>query len=373
MKRVDFVFFDAGGGHRSAATALKDVIAQQHRPWQVRLLDLQDVLAPLDIFRKLTGIQMEDIYNNLLAKGWTLGTKYLVPPMHWLIRMYHPGQVRMLHEFWSKETPDMVVSVIPNFARALYQGLQRVNPGIPLVTILTDMADYPPDFWLVKGHDQYVICGTEKAVEQAREHGYPPEKIFLVSGMILRPGFYDKLDVDKAAERRKLGLDPDKPTGLVLFGGQGSKVMLQIAERVRDTGAQFIFICGKNEKLAERLRKISGPFHVVGFTHEVPLFMEISDFMIGKPGPGSISEAMIKHLPVIVECNAWTLPQEVFNTEWVKQKKVGVVLKSFGEVEGAVREMVTNLEDYRAHTFAIENRAIFEILDILQNILDQSR
>src|SRR4051812_38167081 len=100
MKRVDFVFFDAGGGHRSAATALKSVIEQQQRGWEVRLVDLQDVLAPLDIIRKLTGIQMEDVYNNLLAKGWTLGSKYMVPPMHWLIRTYHSGQVRMLRQFW---------------------------------------------------------------------------------------------------------------------------------------------------------------------------------------------------------------------------------------------------------------------------------
>ena len=72
MKKVDFVFFDAGGGHRSAATALKAVVEQQGRPWEVRLVNLQEVLDSLDIFRKVTGIRMEDVYNNLLAKGWTL-------------------------------------------------------------------------------------------------------------------------------------------------------------------------------------------------------------------------------------------------------------------------------------------------------------
>ncbi len=371
MKRVDFLFFDAGGGHRSAATALKSVIEQQQRGWQVRLVDLQDVLAPLDIFRKLTGIQMEDVYNNLLAKGWTLGSKFLVPPMHWLIRMYHPGQVRMLTEFWKKDTPDMVVSVIPNFNRALFQALHQVDPAIPLVTILTDMADYPPNFWMEK-QDQYIICGTKKALEQALQYEYKPEKTFLVSGMILRPSFYEQVDLDRCAERQRLGLAPDKPTGLVLFGGQGSGAMLRIAERVRDTGAQFIFICGKNEKLAARLRGLPGPFHVVGFTHEVPYYMQISDFMIGKPGPGSISEALSKHLPVIIECNAWTLPQEVYNTVWVREKQVGIVLPNFLGVERAVREMVAKLDEYRNHTFTIENRAVFEILDILQSILDRS-
>ena len=48
--------------------------------------------------------------------------------------------------------------------------------------------------------------------------------------------------------------------------------------------------------------------------------MRAADFMIGKPGPGSIAEAMLRHLPVLVECNSWTLPQERYNAEWVKKK-----------------------------------------------------
>ena len=204
MKKVDFVFFDAGGGHRSAATALKAVVEQQDRPWEVRLVNLQEVLESLDIFRKLTGIRMEDVYNNLLARGWTLGSEYLIPPMHCLIRLYHPAQRRLLTKFWKEDPPDLVVSVIPNFARALYQGLKAADPNIPLATILTDMADFPPHFWMERGQDQHLICGTARAVEQARELGYAAENIHSTSGMILRPKFYDPIQMDRGEERRKL-------------------------------------------------------------------------------------------------------------------------------------------------------------------------
>ena len=67
---IDFIYFDAGGGHRSAATALKAVIEQQRTPWRVRMVNLQEVLDSLDVFRKLTGIRLEDVYNKLLARGW---------------------------------------------------------------------------------------------------------------------------------------------------------------------------------------------------------------------------------------------------------------------------------------------------------------
>src|SRR5205823_8022461 len=72
--KVDFVFFDAGGGHRAAANALKSLIEHQNRPWQIRLVNLQEVLDSLDVFRKLTGTRLEDVYNQILNRGWTLGS-----------------------------------------------------------------------------------------------------------------------------------------------------------------------------------------------------------------------------------------------------------------------------------------------------------
>ncbi len=60
--------------------------------------------------------------------------------------------------------------------------------------------------------------------------------------------------------------------------------------------------------------------------------MQLADFFIGKPGPGSVSEALAMKLPVIVECNAWTLPQERYNAVWVVEKEVGLVLKNFRNI-----------------------------------------
>ena len=101
-KRLDFMFFEAGGGHRAAASALKSVIEQQQRPWQIRLVNLQEIFDPLDVFRKYTGIRMQDVYNLLLKKGWTLGSPQLTVLMHGLIRFYHRGQVKLLQKYWGQ-------------------------------------------------------------------------------------------------------------------------------------------------------------------------------------------------------------------------------------------------------------------------------
>jgi hypothetical protein len=369
VKKLDFIYFNAGGGHRAAANALKTVIQQQERPWEIRLVNLQDILKPLDVFRKYTGINMEDVYNLLLKKGWTLGSPQLTVAMHALIRLYHRGQVRMLKRFWSEGQRDLVVSLVPNFNRALRQSL----PDTPLVTILTDLADYPPHFW-IEQQQQYLICGTEKAVQQAKVLDHRAEGIFQTSGMILRPTFYEPVTVDRTEERKKLGLDPDLTTGLVLFGGEGSSVMLDIARRVT-APAQFIFICGKNQKLAERIRRLPTQFpkYVEGFTSEIPYYMHISDFFIGKPGPGSISEALAMQLPIIVERNAWTLPQERYNTEWIREKEIGVVLKSFRDIDAGLKELLepANYARFRANAAEIKNRAVFEIPEILDSLMQR--
>ncbi|MEO8100869.1 MAG: glycosyltransferase [Acidobacteriota bacterium] len=371
MKQFDFLYFDAGGGHRSAATALKTAVEQLRKPWDVRLLNLQEVLDSLDVFRKVTGIRLEDIYNLMLAKGWTLGSAQGLKFMHGVIRLNHRPMFRLLEQHWKQTRPDIVVSLIPNFNRVVFESLRAALPSIPYVTILTDFADYPPHFW-IETQPQCFICGTDKAVAQARALGHPPERIFKTSGMILRPNFYQPVTVDRATELRRLGLDPAKPVGLVLFGGQGSNVMKEIARRL--PGTQLVLICGRNTALATELRAMpaQAPRFVEGFTSEIPYYMHLADFFIGKPGPGSISEAVAMGLPVIVERNILTLPQERYNADWVIEKGVGEVVPNFRGIASAVEKLLADLPRYQAAAKSIENRAIFEIPEILEKILETS-
>src|SRR5580704_1155520 len=96
MLRIEFCFFDAGGGHRAAATALEMSIKRQQRSWDVRLTNLQELLDELDILKKYAGIRIEDYYNWMLRSGWTLGSIPLMKVLQFAIRSYHSATVRML-------------------------------------------------------------------------------------------------------------------------------------------------------------------------------------------------------------------------------------------------------------------------------------
>ena len=112
------------------------------------------------------------------------------------------------------------------------------------------------------------------------------------------------------------------------------------------------------------------PRFVEGFTSEIPYYMHLADFFLGKPGPGSVSEAMAMKLPVILERNAWTLPQERYNAQWVIERNTGVVLRNFRHVAEAVEQMLGNLAGFRESVEKIQNRAVFEIPEIFEKILN---
>ncbi len=373
MPTIDLLYFNAGGGHRAAALALQVVITEQQRPWTVRLVDLFDVLDPQSQFLRVTGMAPEAYYNKRLATGMTLGLTQELKLLQGMIRLGHTKLVGILRQHWLRTEPDLVVSLIPNFNRALCEALGSALPGVPYVTVLTDLADHPPHFWIEPGERQHVVCGTAHAVAQARAAGCDEALIHATSGMILRPDFYRPLAVDPRKEAIALGLDPDRRTGLVLFGGHGSTKMLSIARQLDDV--QLVLLCGHNESLAIKLRALAAgaPRVVVGFTPHVRRYMRVSDFFIGKPGPGSMSEALHEGLPIVTVRNAWTMPQERYNTDWIVEQGVGLVGTSMRRIRGEVLQMIDRLDTFKASVAKIENRAVYEVSDLLARILEDAR
>jgi hypothetical protein len=375
LRKLTIVFHHAGGGHRNAADALKATLSSHEHPWDVTLLDLQELLDPLDLIRRATGLRIQDTYNLILRKGWTRFTPQLLVILQGTIRLYHRPIVKALRAYWAEHPADLVLSVIPHFNREIADSLRRDGTKTPgarpaFVTLITDLADYPPHFWIER-ESEYIIVGSQRARQQALTLGHPADHIFRTSGMILKPRFYEKTTVDRVAERKRLGLESACPTGIVLFGGHGSKVMVDLTRKLNETGSgvQLILICGHNQKLAAELKKLQTrrPILVVGFTQNVEYYMALADFFIGKPGPGSISEALQFHLPVIVECNSKTLPQERYNAEWVTENGYGIVVPSFKRIAPAVQRLLESatFNEFRRKANEYSNRALFEVPTIL--------
>ena len=367
---------DAGGGHRAAARALVAAAEERKAPFELRVESFQQLLLPLDLLKRTTGLSLEAAYNAILRRRLSLLMVPLLRLMHGAIRVRHGVLVRTLVAWLEKQPrPEAVVSVFPNFNGVLRDAVAAALPGVPLVVVLTDFADFPPRFWIEPGISR-VVVGTPEAARQAAAIGIPAASVSQVSGMILHPRFYAAQEADRRERvRAELGARADDFTVTLLFGGKGSPEIAPLAERLidQDGKTRVIAVCGDNPALYASLAPLDarsgGRFKRFGFTDRVSELLAASDLLVTKPGPGSLSEAFHRRLPVVVSRDIHTIPQERFNTELVERRGVGLVVHGWREIPAAVARLARDPARLQAMRAALEalpdNRAVYEVIEII--------
>jgi 1,2-diacylglycerol 3-beta-galactosyltransferase len=109
-----------------------------------------------------------------------------------------------------------------------------------------------------------------------------------------------------------------------------------------DFEATLVVICGRNEELKRDLEAVDWrlPAHIYGFTREMPDFMRAADIMVTKAGPGSISEAFICGLPLLLYSR---LPgQEDGNVDYVVENGAGVWAPRVRDALAVLRQWVND-------------------------------
>ncbi len=369
-RKLQLFFFDAGGGHRSAAEALIESAKATYPNWDIELMNLQELLKKTDPVYQVTGYQAETLYNAAIKRGWTYGSRPFLRALQRGIRMNAAPMRKVLREYFAQSKPDLIVSVVPNFNKVMFDALRAVHADVPYVTIMTDIADSPPNFWMAN-QDQYMIVGSHKALLQAHMSGfYRPERIFETSGMILRPAFYKDVS-DAPLTHETIGLDPNKKTALIMFGGNGAVVSKEIALKLQAQGIQSIVLCGHNKALLADMQGIEG-CHAIGFTQKVADYMCLANFFVGKPGPGSMTEALHLGLPVIIENNSRTMIQERYNIIWAEENRLGVSIKNFAHIGRAATFLLNSgrLDQHISNANRLNNRAVYEIPNMLESIMN---
>jgi hypothetical protein len=367
---------DAGGGHRAAARALVAAAEEQGAPFRFRVENFQDLLLPLDLLRRTTGVSLETAYNLILKHRLSVLMVPLLRIMHGAIRLRRRALVRTLADWLRREPrPEAVVSVFPNFNGVTRDAVREALPGVPFLVVLTDFADFPKHFWIEPGLDR-VVVGSLEAAAQARALGVEAARVSLVSGMILHPRFYREAGPGLGGRvRAELGFGAADFVVCLLFGGKGSPEMAPLAEALlaEDPALRVIAVCGDNPPLYERLAAPAaasgGRLQRLGFTDRVAELMAASDLLVTKPGPGSLAEAFHRRVPVVVTRNVHTIPQERFNTELVAREGLGLVVSHWREIPPAVAGLVRQPERLAAMRARLaarpQNRAVYEVLEIV--------
>jgi 1,2-diacylglycerol 3-beta-galactosyltransferase len=361
---------DAGGGHRAAANALV-AAAQAERRFRLHVASLQEVLEPLDVLKRTTGLSIEGAYNALLRGRRTRHLVALLRVLQAAIRLRRRALVDRVAAYLSARRPDVVVSVIPNFNGVIRDAVAASLPGVPFVVLLTDFADFPPRFWIEPGVDRLIV-GSDQAADQA----VPRDRVSRVSGMVLHPRFYPRAGTaSREGVRHELQVPDDAFTILVLFGGKGSAEMLPLSGALlrEDPGWRVIAVCGENTTLYDSFAGleagVDGRLRRLGFTNRVADLMAASDVLVTKPGPGTLAEAFHQQIPAIVTRDVRTIPQERFNARFLEQRGLGLLVSHWSRIPAAVGRMARDadlFERTHANLAALPpNRAVYEAIEVI--------
>jgi len=334
MKRILILFSDTGGGHRAAAEAIRDALLAQH-PNDVKI-EMVDVFRHYSPFPFKYMPEMYPWIINRSKTSWSMG--YRLTNTHNSVRLISRGMyvsiekglMRMLRE----HPADVVVSVHSLLTRLTMQALMQWEQRPPFVVVVTDLVSTHA-FWYDRKVDRCLVP-TQPAFERGLESGLSADQM-RVTGLPVHPEFTTRLK-DKATARQELGWEPTLPTILMVGGGEGMGPMYQTARAINDKRlkCQLVIIAGRNQTLKAKLEseQWNQPTHIYPFVTNMPVLMAGSDILVSKAGPGTISEACIAGLPVILYD---AIPgQETGNVDYVVQNDAGIFTPNPAEAAAAV-------------------------------------
>lgn len=337
-KRILLLFSDTGGGHRSAAEAIREALhAKCHGEVVTEMVDLFKDYTPYPFNR------MPAWYPIMIRRGsraWGAGFAISngARRSRLMSTMAYPW-VRPACRRLAREHPaDLVINVHPLFIGPVLRALGKDRP--PFINVVTDLVS--AHAWWYHPRVDFCFVPTEPARQLGLRYGLPEEKI-RVAGLPVAARFCTPPG-DKRALRTKLGWGVDGPIVLVVGGGEGMGPLYEITSRIHATGArcQVVVVAGRNEKLRQRLLATPwrSPVHVYGFTREMPDFMRAADILVTKAGPGTISEALNAGLPMIL---SGRIPgQEDGNVRYVVAEGAGVWAPGPERVAEAVDHWLSN-------------------------------
>ena len=332
---IVFLFSDTGGGHRSAALAIIEAL-EIYFPDRVttEMVDffLEYAPPPLDLAPE-TYAHMGQV-----PELWKLGYKLsngkrrseVIQEVLW-------PYVRKSTERLVKEHPcDLFVSVHPLVNTPILRALE--DDPIPYITVITDMVTTHA-FWY-NTRANMILTPTEEALSRGLQIGIAPERIKVVGQPIADA--FRRPSALKADLRRKLGWAQDLPVVLMIGGGEGMGP-LETTVRAVDSAKlnlKLVVVAGRNKALEDRLKEavFQTPHEILGFVENVPDLMNAADIIITKAGPGTISEAFVAGLPIILYSR---MPgQEDGNIDYVVDKGAGVWAPEPGDVVLTIKKWI---------------------------------
>ncbi|MGW3738397.1 MGDG synthase family glycosyltransferase [Streptomyces sp. NPDC005148] len=288
-RRIVIISAGVGAGHDGAA----DELAQRLRR-DGFLVDRHDFL---DLLPARLGTLLSGTYHHLLTWAPTGYQRIYAATEH----TRRPGPaVRVLFRSAERRTlraiprdTCAVVSTYPGASQVLGSLRLRGRLNVPTITYLTDFSVH--SLWVAPGIDSHLA--THRI--PARQAGAQGAARVTVTGPVTDPRFAPATAAVRGAARARFGLPAHSALALLVAGSWGVGPIEEVAAELRDGGVAVpVVVCGRNQVLAERLRRI-GVKHVYGWVEDMPALMSAADVLVQNAGGLTSMEAFSSGLPVV--------------------------------------------------------------------------
>lgn len=348
MKKVLIMTASTGGGHNRAAKAIiEDIEALRYKDQKIEC-------KIIDSF-KLVNQTMDKI----ISDGYEISAKY-TPTAYGKIYNISDKKFFSYNEFKNnplsfimakrfkklliEEQPDLIIGTHAFPLVALSKLKKGYDEFPPLVSVLTD---YTAHSAYLQDEIDYYICGDEFVKELLIEDGIEEEKI-KPFGIPVEKAFMESRDRDIIMN--ELGLDPDKKTVLLMGGSFGAgNIKNTLDELVGiERDFQILVIAGRNKSLKrsldERIKSYNTDINikVIGFTNIMNDILTIVDILITKPGGLTITEALLKEVPMVIP---YFIPgQEGENLDFLTNCGVAIRTTKKFSIKSVVKVLIDNPE-----------------------------
>ena len=333
-------------GHRRAAEAIEQALERLYPQIKVRKEDLFKHGNPLA--RKI----LDDLYYAAIkVTPWFWDFLWNSNLIFWLtcgLREFscRLNSFRLYKEVIASFNPQVVVCT-HGLPLALCSTIKRRRKlDYLLVAVPTDYSLHP--YWTYNNVDVYFLA-HEGMRDGLRKKGISQAKV-QVCGIPISPIFSE--DTDKEELKNKWQIRHDLFTILLMGGGQGMGPLRRTVDALNGLGLpiQLLIVTGTNDGLKKELQEIESelsiPSKILGYTKKIDELMEISDLLMSKPGGLTITEALVKDLPLgILDSLAG---QERKNQEFLLKKKIAFNLQR-------EKEMVSLIQRFLDGSFDFEN------------------
>lgn len=376
-KSVIVLTWDAGGGHRASAVAFEQAFRQREQSYQVRIVSLRQIIDETDPGWRAFG---DNFYNSVVLRYGLFGLQRSTWPVQ-LRSRNRPGfkrrATRAFREFFEEHKPDAVVSIVPFYNESFCAGLKAALPAVPYIVIPSDYGSPAYGFWF-DASESYYVLGTARLMEEGLAAGISRERLLPAAGLMIHPKYTAPISRKFSVE--ELGLTAGRMTGLVLYGVHPTrrfvKRILRVCNQI-DLPIQLILVCGHDARLRNSCERIRTryPKVALGFVDNLHELMSASDFCIGKPGPGAITEAMASGLPFIVHTGKKPMVQEVPAADFVRTQGFGLHIHSLRQLKAALETLFVcgQHAEIRHRLNGYRNNAVYDAVDHVKAIVENSR